>query len=515
MTTGQFLATNKSQMIGTILSWRSNNIPDGWALCDGSLLQISGNEVLFSVLGATYGGDGFTTFALPKLCGQMPAIINAAVEVTSLAVTDDCSTDGFIIINLNDTSYNIDVIGNTISVAEVTNLTITDGCSADGQVTLTLNGSSYNIDVIGDVIPVAEVTNITVTEGCLIDGQVTVELNNTPYNIDVVGNVTAVAEVTDLIITAGCSIDGQVIITLNGIDYNIDILNGDTTDIVASKINSYINTLVDYTSTVNSNIVTITAVNARAESDAIFNGGSTGVTGSITVINQGIDQVIGDTITQVVSKINTFINTLSDYTSTISNDTIIITAVNARAEIDTTFNGNSTGVIGNIVVTTQGIDEVIGDTPEQIALKINTFVNTLIDYTAIVNSNIITITAINARAEIDATFNGNDTGITATVSVITQGVDEVIGDTVEQVASKINALINTLSDYTSTVNSNIVTITANNARSEEDATFNSNNTGVTTNIDIIQGSDQVITTDDNKIIYKIIATQGISPSMHL
>ena len=46
--------------------------PPGWAVCDGSLLSIAGNEELFSLIGNTYGGDGVTNFALPNLSGRVP-----------------------------------------------------------------------------------------------------------------------------------------------------------------------------------------------------------------------------------------------------------------------------------------------------------------------------------------------------------------------------------------------------------------------------------------------------------
>ncbi|MCB1863769.1 MAG: phage tail protein, partial [Gammaproteobacteria bacterium] len=45
--------------------------PRGYAFCDGSLLAISQNTALFSLLGTTYGGDGRTTFALPDLRGRV------------------------------------------------------------------------------------------------------------------------------------------------------------------------------------------------------------------------------------------------------------------------------------------------------------------------------------------------------------------------------------------------------------------------------------------------------------
>ncbi|HKI17911.1 MAG TPA: tail fiber protein, partial [Isosphaeraceae bacterium] len=45
-------------------------VPGGWGLCDGQLLSIDQNLVLFSVLGTTFGGNGTTNFALPDLRGR-------------------------------------------------------------------------------------------------------------------------------------------------------------------------------------------------------------------------------------------------------------------------------------------------------------------------------------------------------------------------------------------------------------------------------------------------------------
>lgn len=56
--------------VGQIMSFGGNFAPQGWALCDGSLLPISQYDALFSLIGATYGGDGQTTFALPDLRGR-------------------------------------------------------------------------------------------------------------------------------------------------------------------------------------------------------------------------------------------------------------------------------------------------------------------------------------------------------------------------------------------------------------------------------------------------------------
>ncbi|HSN77590.1 MAG TPA: tail fiber protein [Anaerolineae bacterium] len=58
--------------IGQIMAFGGNFAPQGWALCDGSLLPISQYETLFSLIGTTYGGDGQNTFALPDLRGRVP-----------------------------------------------------------------------------------------------------------------------------------------------------------------------------------------------------------------------------------------------------------------------------------------------------------------------------------------------------------------------------------------------------------------------------------------------------------
>lgn len=49
-----------------------NFAPAGWAFCDGALLSIADNDVLFALIGTTYGGDGQNTFALPDLRGRLP-----------------------------------------------------------------------------------------------------------------------------------------------------------------------------------------------------------------------------------------------------------------------------------------------------------------------------------------------------------------------------------------------------------------------------------------------------------
>ncbi len=58
--------------VGQIISVGFNFAPVGWQLCDGTLLAISQYDVLYNLIGTTYGGNGTTTFAVPDLRGRAP-----------------------------------------------------------------------------------------------------------------------------------------------------------------------------------------------------------------------------------------------------------------------------------------------------------------------------------------------------------------------------------------------------------------------------------------------------------
>jgi microcystin-dependent protein len=57
--------------VGEIRLVGFNFAPNGWAFCNGALLAISEFDVLFNLIGTTYGGDGQNTFGLPNLQGRI------------------------------------------------------------------------------------------------------------------------------------------------------------------------------------------------------------------------------------------------------------------------------------------------------------------------------------------------------------------------------------------------------------------------------------------------------------
>jgi len=62
-----------SYFLSQIIILPINFPPDGFAQCDGQLLQIAEYQSLFALIGTTFGGNGKTDFALPNYSGQAPA----------------------------------------------------------------------------------------------------------------------------------------------------------------------------------------------------------------------------------------------------------------------------------------------------------------------------------------------------------------------------------------------------------------------------------------------------------
>ncbi|MEO7750341.1 MAG: tail fiber protein, partial [Sphingomicrobium sp.] len=57
-------------MIGGVWEYAGSQIPADAMVCDGRLLNIADYDVLFAIIGTTYGGDGISTFAIPNLIGR-------------------------------------------------------------------------------------------------------------------------------------------------------------------------------------------------------------------------------------------------------------------------------------------------------------------------------------------------------------------------------------------------------------------------------------------------------------
>jgi hypothetical protein len=70
--------------IGEIQTFGFPFCPRGFLPLDGQLLPISQNTALFSLLGINYGGNGVTTFALPK-AKPVPTLVQGAPLLQCIA----------------------------------------------------------------------------------------------------------------------------------------------------------------------------------------------------------------------------------------------------------------------------------------------------------------------------------------------------------------------------------------------------------------------------------------------
>jgi len=68
-------------LIGTVSIWPINWAPQDWLPCNGQLLPISQYQVIFALLGTTFGGDGVNNFALPNYNGRLPLGASSSLQV--------------------------------------------------------------------------------------------------------------------------------------------------------------------------------------------------------------------------------------------------------------------------------------------------------------------------------------------------------------------------------------------------------------------------------------------------
>ena len=79
--------------VGEIRMFAGNFAPNGWMFCEGQTLPISENEVLFQLIGTTYGGDGQETFNLPNLASRVPLHMGTGPDGTTYQIGEMAGTE--------------------------------------------------------------------------------------------------------------------------------------------------------------------------------------------------------------------------------------------------------------------------------------------------------------------------------------------------------------------------------------------------------------------------------------
>lgn len=79
--------------VGEIRLFAGNFPPNGWMFCEGQTLAIAENEVLFQLIGTTYGGDGQETFNLPNLASRIPIHMGTGPDGTTYQIGEMAGTE--------------------------------------------------------------------------------------------------------------------------------------------------------------------------------------------------------------------------------------------------------------------------------------------------------------------------------------------------------------------------------------------------------------------------------------
>ena len=72
--------------VGEIRIFAGNYAPVGWALCNGQTLPVTDYEVLYALIGITYGGNGSTNFNVPNLNATLPIGQGTGTNLTARVI---------------------------------------------------------------------------------------------------------------------------------------------------------------------------------------------------------------------------------------------------------------------------------------------------------------------------------------------------------------------------------------------------------------------------------------------
>lgn len=99
--------------VGEIRMFAGNFPPNGWLLCEGQTLPISENEVLYQLIGTTYGGDGQETFNLPNLASRVPIHMGTSPSGTTYQIGEMAGTEQETLTTQQIPSHNHVMMANT------------------------------------------------------------------------------------------------------------------------------------------------------------------------------------------------------------------------------------------------------------------------------------------------------------------------------------------------------------------------------------------------------------------
>lgn len=153
--------------IGEIRLFAGRFAPSGWHFCDGTLLPISSNEALYSLLGTAYGGNGVNNFALPDFRGRVginqgtgPGLSNYALGQTggtvNITLTSSTAPAHTHALNTAGTAASTPTAGPNVTFANTTGqnvMYVKDGVSGATKVSPAPTTVSQNCGAGGPAAP--------------------------------------------------------------------------------------------------------------------------------------------------------------------------------------------------------------------------------------------------------------------------------------------------------------------------------------------------------------------------
>ena len=134
--------------VGEIRLFGFSRVPNGWLPCNNSLWSIAQYEVLYSLIGTTYGGDGITTFATPNLSGRVPIHQGTGTGLSPYVMGQAAGTENITLLSMQLPSHthpylattgsaNAKSVGTTVELGALTGDTMyaTDSVGASAYIT--------------------------------------------------------------------------------------------------------------------------------------------------------------------------------------------------------------------------------------------------------------------------------------------------------------------------------------------------------------------------------------------
>lgn len=106
--------------VGEIRLFGFGRVPTGWFACDGSSQSIAEYEVLFQLIGTTYGGDGITTFNVPDLRGRVPLHNGTGYGLTTRVLGQRAGSEAVTLLTSQIPAHSHPFAATTLQATDVT-----------------------------------------------------------------------------------------------------------------------------------------------------------------------------------------------------------------------------------------------------------------------------------------------------------------------------------------------------------------------------------------------------------